>query len=283
MESLIVTGYASIDYPVRLAGNIVPDQTTHIEYRDPLAWPRIGGTPAYVGTAAVASGIAAAPVTWIGDDDLAGVFSRQCSDRGLCVDGIARLKGERSPVSLMVHQADGATACLFDPGFSGRERLTDAQRTLISAAAHICISVGPSHLVDDILALCSPSAALYWIVKNDPLAFPDDACAALAARASVIFCNQSERHAIDPTLTGPAIVVETRGAQGVEITIGKTRRFMAAQAIAVDDPTGAGDSFAGGFLGAFCQGSAPLEAARQGMETAAAMLESRIKRTSETQ
>ena len=43
MKQLVVTGYASLDYAVGLAGQAVADSTTLIASRDVTAWPRAGG------------------------------------------------------------------------------------------------------------------------------------------------------------------------------------------------------------------------------------------------
>ena len=57
MTALVITGYASLDYSIAVSGKIRRDQTTRISSRDPQAWPRLGGSPAYVGAAALAGGM----------------------------------------------------------------------------------------------------------------------------------------------------------------------------------------------------------------------------------
>ena len=54
--SIVVTGYASLDYAVRLDRPPRPDPTATILSR-PDEWPRLGGSPAYVAAALVEGGV----------------------------------------------------------------------------------------------------------------------------------------------------------------------------------------------------------------------------------
>ena len=66
--SVVVTGYASLDYAVRLDRPPRPDTTATILSR-PDEWPRLGGSPAYVAAALVAGGVRdAIPISWVADD-----------------------------------------------------------------------------------------------------------------------------------------------------------------------------------------------------------------------
>jgi ribokinase len=275
MKQLVVTGYASLDYAVGLAGQAVADSTTLIASRDVTAWPRAGGCPTYIAAAAHHAGLQAVPVMWVGRGHEAKVFTTAVAALGLSVQGIGHCASTRSPTALMLHQADGSTICLYDPALDGAERLTDAQRALIGTASHLCISVGPPQLMAAILAACPSDARLYWAVKNDAVAFPLTLCARLSARADVIFHNASERGLIAP---GRAILVETRGSAGVCVTDAGKVTTLPVQPIAPRDTTGAGDSFAGGYIAAEMSGANPIEAARAGIAAAAALLASRAIR-----
>ena len=66
--SVVVTGYASLDYAVRLDRPPRPDTTATILSR-PDEWPRLGGSPAYVAAALVEGAIHdAIPISWVADD-----------------------------------------------------------------------------------------------------------------------------------------------------------------------------------------------------------------------
>ncbi len=275
MSELVVTGYASLDYPVSLAGTVQPNQTTHIAHRDPSAWPRVGGSPYYVGAAASRAGMDVAPISWTGDDAPAEVFMDACKQAGLSTGGIQSLTGRRSPVCLLLHQSDESTACLFDPAFPGEEKLTNQQITLLENCAHACITVGPGHLIDPILKCVPQSAQIYWVAKNDRAAFPDEALPSLSERSSVIFCNRSERDWVGRNAIGSPIIVETLGAEGCRITQNGHEQFVPTKPMKVRDPTGAGDTFVGGFVHAFSKKTDPVEAAKAGTELAHDMLERR--------
>ena len=181
-------------------------------------------------------------------------------------------------MSVMVYQADGSCACLFDPAFAGREVLGVEQRKVIVAASHLCISVGPPQMLEPLLACRSENTRLYWVLKNDSHAFPDALSRRLAVEADVIFCSQSERPMIGAMSKG-VVIVETRGTDGIHIETGAQRTTLPVDPVAVHDTTGAGDSFAGGFIAAEMAGNGdPVAAARTGAETARAMLLTRSKR-----
>ena len=271
MTHLVVTGYASLDHVLVLAGDIAKDRTTRVTRRDPAAWPRAGGCPTYVAQAAVRAGQRAAPVVWIGDDAPGRVLVAQYASAGLDGAGVATLKGGRSPISVLAYQPDGAVSCLYDPGFAGQERLSEAQAALIAGASHLCLTVGPGHLVDAILGSAPASARLYWAVKNDTQSFDDTARARLSQRADVIFCNHAEQELI---LGGTAVRVVTHGAAGAEV-IGRTGSIRAPvpRRITASDATGAGDSFAGGYIAAEMTGiTDPAAALQAGMAAAAQLL-----------
>lgn len=274
MTRLVVTGFASLDHAIHLAGDIGKDRTTRITWRDPAAWPRAGGCPVYIAMAAARQGLCAAPLTWIGDDAPGAALMAQCRAAGLDLTGIAAVAGRRSPVSILACQPDGAVSCLYDPGFPGEHRLTSAQAGLISAASHLCVTVGPGHLVGQILDLAPATARLYWAVKNDADSFDAAARQRLSARADVIFCNHAEQALIDG---GNAIRVVTHGARGAEVITLQGSAFAPAPArIDVRDATGAGDTFAGGFIAAEMAGVLdPLAAVGAGMAAAAKLLTER--------
>jgi ribokinase len=275
MSNLLVTGYASLDYPVSLAGTVQPDKTTHITYRDPRAWPRTGGSPYYVTKAAVKLGMNSQPITWVGKDELAQKYLDDCDSAGISTSGVAQLTGQRSPTCLLIHQGDGSTSCLFDPAFSGKEAITDGQREMLAKCKNICITVGPGHLVAEILSLVVVNANLYWVTKNDERAFPAQVCQQLAQKSLVIFCNQSERPWIEAFNPSAPIIVQTQGAGGCKIIISGKEEIVSARSVKTSDPTGAGDTFAGGFIEALCRTGDPKQAARIGMDCARELLERR--------
>ncbi len=123
--------------------------------------------------------------------------------------------------------------------------LTDSQKRLIGHASHLCVSVGPPQVTEDILSARAPNSRLYWAMKDDAQSFTPEICAALSASTDVIFCNRAERGMVTAT---SAIVIETRGAEGVSVTIDGTETLLTVSPAKCRDMTGSGDSFAGGFI-----------------------------------
>ncbi|OJI92854.1 ribokinase [Planktotalea frisia] len=274
MNTLCVTGYASLDYVLDLASSVSPDQTSHAT-RLPNAWPRLGGCPTYISMAVAQIEGASMPVTWVGDDPQGTQLVNTLTQSKVNTDGIAIVTDASSPTAVMLYQPDGSCACIYDPGHAGRETLSAAQEAAIAGASHLCISVGPPHLTEQILALRAPSTRLYWAVKNDPACFTPAICNMLCQSADVIFCNAAERKMIGPT---SAVVVLTMGSKGVLIEENGSSIRLPVAAFETHDTTGAGDSFAGGYIAAEMTGAATSEAAAQaGIDTASRLLCSRQK------
>src|ERR1700731_2520434 len=118
MTKVVVTGYASLDYAVRLDRAPQADATATILSR-PRDWPRLGGSPAYIACAIVAAGLPdVTPVSWIGDDSDGRLYSAALAACGVAVDGIAVRPG-RTPIWILAYQPDGGCHCFYDPSLAG--------------------------------------------------------------------------------------------------------------------------------------------------------------------
>ena len=276
MTSLAVSGYASIDYVVGLAGRIAGDQTTLINSRDPATWPRAGGCPTYVAGAVARAGEEAHAVTWVGDDKAGEMFRRELAAKGVGTEGVGSMDGRRSPVAVLAYQPDRSCVCLFDPVFAGEERLNTSQKEILRQASHLCVTAGPPHLAASILRHGSGQVRFYWVLKRDCHAFPLALCEELSGRADVIFCNAGERDLIGRTGRG-AIIVRTGGEGGIAIEAADRVETVEVQRLEIADATGAGDTLAGGFIAAeMASNAGPVEALRNGIESAQALLASRM-------
>ena len=275
-----VVGYASLDYVVRLDSAPAPDRTSTILSRA-AQWPRLGGSPAYVAEALVAgAGAEAIPISWVGDDREGERYRASLAERGVSVSGVGVRPG-RTPICILAYEPDGGCHCLYDPGLRAAAELDEGQRALIAAAEAVCITVGPARATREALALAQASSPVAWVVKADPRAVPADLAAALAARADAIIFSQGETEFVD--LAGgqaparPCVRIETRGAREVAIRQNGGIHVVPVEAVETDDPTGAGDTFAGGFLAAWLSGADPHVAAKAGAATARAMLAGRAR------
>jgi ribokinase len=279
--SIVVTGYASLDYAVRLDSAPEPDRTLTILSRA-AEWPRLGGSPAYVAAALVVGGARdAAPISWVGDDAEGARYRDGIEAFGVRTDGI-RVRPGRTPICILVYQPDGRCHCLYDPGLTALADLDEGQRALIVAAKAICVTVGPTKATWAALRLARPDTMLVWAVKADPRAAPPDLAAALAARADIVVFSQGEAGFVAEaraTADKPAsrrIDIETRGRDGVAFMRDGAQRVFPVAPVEAEDSTGAGDTFVGGFLAAWMKTADPEEAVRAGVAAARALLISRM-------
>lgn len=275
---IVVTGYASLDHVAVLDGSPRPGRTTTILDRPENAWPRLGGAPAYVASALVANGIAEAyPVSWIGNDAGGQTYRSQLAERRIPAAGLAVIEGARTPVAVLAYEPDGGCLCLYDPGMPSGLTLTDAQKMLVARADWVCVTIGPPQATEAVLENLRPDTKLAWVVKHDPRALPTVLAQELARRADLICCSRAERTFVGEMLPAEPrpgqIFIETQGGEGAALTRDGMTSFVPATPIAVADPTGAGDTFAGGVLAALAGGATDPEAILQaGHRTATALL-----------
>jgi ribokinase len=266
MSAIVVTGYASLDYAVRLDRAPVADTTATISSRA-SEWPRLGGSPAYVARALVAAGVRdATPISWVGDDEDGRRYRAGLTGQGVDVAGVAARPG-RTPVCILAYQPDGGCHCFYDPGLDAPPDLDDRQRALVSTAGWVCLAVGPPQATFAALEATRDDARLVWAVKADRRAVPPDLAAAIAARADVIAASRGEAEFVADALgvAGTSARrrwrLETRGAEGVALTRDGHTDVFPVEPLAVRDATGAGDTFLGGFLSALIGGVEQPEAA----------------------
>ena len=255
-------------------------RTTTILDRPQHAWPRLGGSPAYVAAALVANGVPdAVPVSWIGADEAGEDYRRQLAQRHIPVEGIAVVDGARTPIAILAYEPEGGCVCLYHPGMPKTLALTSVQEDLIAAADWVCVTIGPPAAAEAVLATIGDQAKLAWIVKHDPRAMSLDLATRIAERADLIFCSKAEaslpsgRARCCLAATSPAISSSKPMADlAPSSRAGEGERFVAAVAMSVSDPTGAGDTFAGGVLAAIAKGETDPTAIVEAGHRAARML-----------
>jgi ribokinase len=280
---IAITGYASLDHVALLDSVPRPGRTTTILERPQNAWPRLGGSPAYVAGALVANGVPDAhPVSWIGDDGAAAAYLAQLADKRIPADGVVTVRGARTPIAVLAYEPEGGCVCLYDPGMPAEQTLSQIQRELVAKADWVCVTIGPPNATAAVLDGIGPATKLAWVVKHDPRALSPRLAARLAARADLICCSKAEGHFVQEALAseGPSanqILIETHGRSGAAFTRGGKTGFIPAAPISAVDPTGAGDSFAGGVLAALAKGQADMASVVEaGHRAAAALLATRI-------
>jgi sugar/nucleoside kinase (ribokinase family) len=284
MTSVAITGYASLDYVVRLDRPPVADATATILSR-PAEWPRLGGSPAYVAAAMIAAGIEdVTPIGWVGDDEDGALYRETLAARGVNPLGIAICRG-RTPVCMLSYQPDGGCHCYYHPSLPEPLKLTSRQLDIIADARWLCLTVGPAEATARALEATRPDARVVWAVKADPRAAPPELAAAIAARADVITASRREAAFLEAALAaaGPSsrrrLILETRGSERVVLRENGGETLFPADPVNVEDSTGAGDTFLGGFLAALIKGNGHPVAA--GARAARAMLSAREATTKE--
>jgi ribokinase len=285
MTKVVVTGYASLDYAMRLDRPPQPDATATILAR-PVEWPRLGGSPAYIACAMVAAGLAdVKPLSWIGDDADGRLYSAALTDRGVAVDGIV-LRSGRTPICILAYQPDGGCHCFYDPSLSGPKTLDESQRQLVAGAEWVCLTVGPTEATAQALAAAKPEAKLVWAVKADRRAVPPELAAAIAARADVVAYSRGETPFVTEAFRAAGeskrrrLLIETRGRDGVLLSFDGRKQLIATEPIVSEDTTGAGDTFLGGLLAALvAYPDKPTDAVAAGARAARAMLAARGQET----
>ena len=279
--SVVVTGYASLDYAVRLDRPLRPDATATILSR-PAEWPRLGGSPAYVAAALVGGGVHdAIPISWVADDADGARYRAGLARFGIRTDGIASGSG-RTPICILAYQPDGGCHCLYDPGLAEPIELDRAQRDLVADADWVCLTVGPAEATRRALAAVQPDAKVVWAVKVDARAVPADLAAAIAGRADFVAFSRGEAEFVAKARASTGakkrsqILIETRGREGVALSQGWREDVFPVESLAADDTTGAGDTFLGGFLSASLRDNAPpAQAVKAGIEAVHALLAER--------
>ncbi|HEY3795954.1 MAG TPA: carbohydrate kinase family protein [Bradyrhizobium sp.] len=289
MTKIVVIGYASIDHVVQLNGPPAPNRTTIIASRPAKSWPQLGGSPPYIVGAMLRAGFkSAAIITWVGKDEQGSWYIQAMKEAGLPTDGVARTLPGRSPVCIMAYDPTGASYCLYEAGNSRGVTLDAGQLEVIHSADWICLCAQPETASRSALARLKPNQKLIWAVKGDPDAFPPDLRRDLAARADLIVHSLGERPFVEPALAEAGlgrpgrIIVETRGPEGAQITIGGKTTSVPTEKIAVADPTGAGDTFLGGLIASLIQKpDDPVGAIRAGETAARTMLRERASQSVE--
>ncbi len=278
-----VIGYASLDHMAFLDRAARPGQTATLVGRRADSWPRLGGSPAYVAAALVRAGVAAAPITWVGGDREGRAYGDKLRAEGVSRAGVVAVAGERTPMAILTYDPDGGCICLFDPGVPDAESLSPEQAGVLAAADWLCITIGPEAATRAALSALRLDQRLIWVVKDDPRVLPPDLVAAIAARADVICHSQAEADFVAGARQSPArdgrLVICTAGGSGATITGGSGVHHVPAEPLSVTDPTGAGDSFAGGVLAALVKGETdPETIVRAGHAAARQVLAARRKR-----
>lgn len=284
MTKIAVSGYASLDHVMTLDGVPTPGRTTTILSRPKEAWPRLGGSPSYVAAALAANGVdCAVPLTWVGSDEAGRDYSAGLARLGVKTEGIVALDSARTPIAILAYEPGGGCLCLYHPAAPSGLNLTGEHKRIIAQADWLCVTIGPTEATCEALALLPATTRLCWVVKDDPRAMPDELAGELAARADLICFSAAEAAFVHKaqeaagTSRADVILIETRGGAGAQVRANGVTTFVPSQSLSIIDPTGAGDTFAGGALAALAKGETdPVKIVQSGHKAAYALLSGRV-------
>ena len=223
----------------------------------------IGGAGYLTALAARAAGARVGLVARV-PRSLPGAVSRGFGPGRIDPGGLVPTDGGLPRFTIRYDSHERATYESVEPGVECDTRAKDVpQRWLAARHVHLSPLGGGSEQLSEFLGRLrargfrgSSSAGTYpRAVAETPTAVRD-----LFAAVDLAFLNQSEFDALYPS--GPPAETEfvvTAGTEGVAHWAKGQRRHTPAQPIAdVVDPTGAGDSFCGGFLAARLAGGDPV-------------------------
>lgn len=267
------------DIVVRLNGEInhASDTPAKIEHRR-------GGSAATVATVAAHLCGSARFIGQVGDDDAGRRIRDALAERG--VEHVGPIAGETGTIVVLVDPT-GERTMLTDPGDSANVEAAEAGWLDGLGCLHVPFySLAKAPLDDSTIALCQQASGRGLPVSIDASSsavlrsFGPERARSLMASLSptIVFCNEDEAAVLEaqagPEAFGASVLVIKHGAEPAELLLPNGVHHLLApptphKAVGT---TGAGDSFAAGFLVSFEQDKDPVAAVLAGHESALAYL-----------
>lgn len=264
---VVVAGYASIDFVWRSTSTPAPNRTAILTGPvDPD--PHFGGCAPIVAMQLARQGQRVGLVSWLGDDAYGRAYCAELESTGVDTTAMVFASGQASPKTLLIYDPAGGTTCCFHPSGSGTHTVDAVAARQIDHARALAITVGPAQLSSALLELLPKSALLAWDVKADAEAFPLELRARLLRQAHVITLNRGELAFVADAAgvrnlvsdedwllqrirdAAAGVVAITSGETGVRVIWPDGDVRIPADPLVEVDPTGAGDAFFAGLLGA---------------------------------
>lgn len=250
-----------------------------------------GGSAANTAVGLAALGRATTFVGKVRDDALGAVFTDDIRAAGVSFDVPAGHDGPGTGRCMIMVTPDSERTMCTNLGIGDLLGTDDIDPTLVAAAqvvyveGYLCGLESTEATVEAILAAASRAGTTVALSLSDPfwVQLHGDAMVKLLDRVDILFANEDEARglvgtddvdeAVATLAARCATVVVTRGAAGsVVASGGATISVPAAEVSRVVDTTGAGDSFAAGFLHGFVRGADPERCARLGGVVAAEVI-----------
>lgn len=248
-----------------------------------------GGSAANTAACLASLGTSCTFVGKVAADRLGRVFSGDIRAAGVGFDGPpAGHLGAATGRCLVMVTPDGERTMCTDLGVAAMLGPGDVDPALVASAGVLYVEgylygkEPTARAVDAAIAAARPAGTLVAFSASDPawVELKRDAISSVLDRVDLLFANEAEalllagRRDVDEALDGLAgrcpTVVVTLGERGCLVASGTARAVVAAAPVAqVVDTTGAGDSFAAGYLHGVMNGLGPEACARIGALAAA--------------
>lgn len=252
----------------------------------PLVGPFPSGAPAIFIDQLGKLGTPAAIVSRVGDDDFGRLNVDRLRADGVDVSGIEIAPGETTGSAFVRYREDGSRSFVYNIRQSacGNLRPTAASEALIDACDHLHVmgtALSAPGLGEMVMAAATRIKARGGTISFDPnlraeiLGAPGlrEALEAVLAMTDLFMPSGDELFLFDQTrdeaqavaallARGIRSIVVKRGGQGASLFEQGLRVDAAPLTVQEIDPTGAGDSFGGAFLGFWLAGADPEQALR---------------------
>jgi len=279
MRRAVVIGFATLDYVAATRTPLSGTGTVDAQLLSSDAWPRAGGAALYACRRLSAHGHAAWPIVSVGTDANSAAYWQACAHADVRLEGIVEHAGGKTPCCLLIYHDDGGYTCLLDVGSVMATEFSSVQHDLVADADMIVIAAADPVAISSVLDHLTVTQQVAWIVKDDPTCFPPALRRKLVGHADFIFCNAAEFYLVAEYLGSAKpgmILFETHGRGGVRVRSQESEYFVPATPIAVNDATGAGDTFAGEALAHLLAGRCDLPAiAKHAIDQVAMLLAAR--------
>jgi ribokinase len=276
-KRIVVLGSVNTDLVLRCSQMPLPGQTIH--GRDFRSLP--GGKGANQAVAAARLGAQVSFIGCVGDDEFGHNARRLLGAEGIDTRHLLSISGVSTGVAMILVDDAGQNSIALDAGANAALSIAHveaAKAAIEDASLFICQLESPLPAVQRGIALAHAAGVPVLLNPAPMQALPLE----LLAQVQVLVPNETEAGAmidLPPSAAfdaaavatrlqalGPATVIVTLGAHGVQLASDGINMHLSAPVVRAVDTTGAGDTFIGAYAAARCAGadlSAAIEYAQQ--------------------